>query len=153
MDPLEPIGGVSLEKYAELCAKMQGLTTDDEFGAVAEQNGVDRPTWDAAREGWNARMYNPQTAAAVAMAYHPLLQAALAQFASPPPEVDFDQYVKMYAMVMKQGEPKMYETYTISPAHWSQVSTSWVGKLTADRALADTFTKAATEEMERYDKN
>src|SRR4051812_39067803 len=57
---LEPIAGISLERYAELAAKMADCNGDLEVCAqIAAQNGVDRPTWQAAMDGWNARMNDP----------------------------------------------------------------------------------------------
>src|SRR5688572_9784963 len=72
---LDPINGISLERYAELAAKMKDCGGDLEVCArIAQENGVDRATWEAAMSGWNARMYDPQTAGTVALAYMPLYQ-------------------------------------------------------------------------------
>ncbi|MBS1913858.1 MAG: hypothetical protein JST22_17855 [Bacteroidetes bacterium] len=150
VDPLEPIAGISLEQYAELSAKMSNCGGDLEVCAqIAAANGVDRATWEAAMNGWNARMYDPSTASAVVMAYYPLHQAAMKQFAPPPPEIAYEQYVTMYATVMKKGEQTMFDTYNVTPQQWSQISGEWVGKLTSDKALADKFTKDALAEMDR----
>ena len=58
-DPrLEPIAGVSLEKYAEV-SKAAALQGADEAGLVglALARGVESPeVWAEAYEGWNARM-------------------------------------------------------------------------------------------------
>ncbi len=56
MGALDPISGISLEKYAELCAKMAGCGRDlENCAVVATKNGVDRETWESAMNGWNAR--------------------------------------------------------------------------------------------------
>src|SRR3954466_6423901 len=100
MDPLEPIAGISPESNPELAAKMKDCGGDLEVCArIAEQNGVDRGTWEAAMNGWNARMYDPQTAGAVAMAYMPLYQDALLKYGGPAAEASLEDYVKMTAMI------------------------------------------------------
>lgn len=150
MDPLEPIAGISLERYAELCAKMSNCGTDPEtFVRIAGENGVDRGTWEAAMNGWNARMWDPATAGAVAMAYHPLYQDALKKYAAPPPEIPLEQYATMYATVMKKSEPEMFAEFSVTAVQWSQISTEWVGKLSADGELRKRFTDLAQSEMER----
>ena len=150
MNALEPIAGISLERYAELCAKMTECGGDLEVCArIALENGVDRTTWESAMNGWNARMWDPQTAGTVAMAYHPLYQEALKKFAAPPPEIPLEQYATMYATVMKKSEPEMFSEFSVSAVQWSQISTEWVGKLAADADLRKKFTDMAQSEMER----
>src|ERR1041384_6275875 len=63
MGSLDPIAGISLERYAELCAKMKDCGGDLEVCArIAAENGVARADWEAAMNGWNARMQDPATA-------------------------------------------------------------------------------------------
>lgn len=146
---LAPIAGVTLEKYAELCAKMANTPNeDDAFAAVAEANGVSRADWAAARAGWNERMENTATAATVALAYMPLYQAALAKYGGERATATLDEYIEMSAMINSdlKGEdarPKdldaMYAKFGINPQKWSQISTDWVEKLTKDPLLARDF--------------
>jgi hypothetical protein len=56
---LEPIDGISLERYAQLAKsvgtrKLQGAELD----AFLAGNGHTTATWQAAYDGWNARMKN-----------------------------------------------------------------------------------------------
>lgn len=158
---LEPIAGVTLEKYAELCAKMANTPNDDEaFIAVAEANGVSRDAWTAARTGWNARMENVETAATVAMAYMPLYQAALAKYGGPVATATLDEYIEMSAMINSdmQGEsarPKdfdaMYAKFSIDPPKWSQISTHWVDKLTKDPGLATQYGEKVRARVKELD--
>jgi hypothetical protein len=57
-DPrLEPIDGISFERYAELCKAMQPAGTDtSQYEAIAVANGVPPGTWDGIMERWNARI-------------------------------------------------------------------------------------------------
>jgi hypothetical protein len=146
---LDPISGISLERFAELAAKMADCDGDLEVCAqIAEADGVDRVTWEAAREGWNARMSDPSTAAAVALAYMPLYQAALSTHGGPRATATFDEYLEMLAMIntdLKEGDVRpvpfepMYERFGINAPKWSQISTDWVAKLGKDPALGKEF--------------
>jgi len=146
---LEPIAGISLERYAELAAKMADCGGDLEVCArIAQENGVDRPTWEAAMEGWNARMADPATAAEVALAYMPLYQAALSEFGGPGATATMDEYLEMLAMIntdLKEGDVRpvpfepMYARFGIDAPKWSQISTDWVERLNQDPALGKEF--------------
>ncbi len=144
---MEPIDGISLEAYAELCALMKDTGTDlDVQAAIAAQHGHGREAWEAAKQGWTARMSDPATAGVVATAFMPLYQAALAE-AGPARTATLDKYARMSAMV-QAGVPfeTMYARFGITGAEWRQISTAWVQKLTADPALAATFGEAVAAE-------
>jgi hypothetical protein len=151
MDPLEPIAGISLERYAELAAKMKDCGGDLEVCVrIAAENGVDRSTWESAMNGWNARMYDPQTAGTVAIAYMPLYQEALLKYGGPAAEASYEDYIEMTAMI-NSGEKsldKMYARFNIDPVKWSQISTFWVGKLTTDLALGSDFSDKCNARIE-----
>lgn len=152
MGALDPIAGISLEHYADLAAKMKDCGGDLEVCAqIAADNGVDRATWQAAMDGWNARMNDPSTAGEVAMAYMPLYQAALAR-TGPPATCSFEDFVGMSAMVSSPayGLEKMYAHYGIQTPAWSQISTHWVQQLTTDMALAGRFAAEKQQWMDHF---
>jgi hypothetical protein len=73
---LEPIAGVSLERYAQLAKsvgarKVQGAELD----AFLAANGCTTAAWQAAYDGWNARMKNNM---GLATQYGTLYQSAVA---------------------------------------------------------------------------
>jgi hypothetical protein len=147
MDPMEPIAGISLEAYADLCALMKDTGTDtDRQAGIAAQHGHDRASWEAAKTGWTDRMASPATAGAVTTAFMPLYQAALAR-TGPAKTATFEEYVRMSAMV-QMGVPfeTMYAEHGITGADWSQISTAWVDRLTHDSALASRFGDAVAAE-------
>lgn len=149
MSAMDPIAGISLEYYAELCVKMKDCGGDLEVCArIAEENGVDRASWEAAMNGWNSRMADPATAGQVAIAYMPIYQAALAKFGGPVATATLDEYIEMSAMINTdtQGPRKrptdfdaMYARFGIDVHKWSQISTYWVDKLTKDPALGSDY--------------
>jgi len=159
---LDPIGGISLERYAELAAKMADCGGDLEVCArIAADNGVDRTTWEAAMNGWNARMAEPTTAGEVALAYMPLYQAALAKHGGPPATATFDEYVEMSAMINSEIRDErrvartdfdaMYARFGIDAPKWSQISTYWVEQLTNDPQLGAKFGDAAKARVAALD--
>ncbi len=152
MDPMEPIAGISLEAYAELCALMKDTGTDtDRQAAMAAEHGHDREAWEAAKNGWTERMSDPATAGTVATAFMPLYQAALARL-GPAKTATFEEYVRMSAMVqMGVRFETMYAEFGITGADWSQISTAWVDALTHDPALASRFGDAVAAERAKLE--
>jgi len=56
----EPIAGVSIELYAEISRELGGDASQAPI--VAAGKGVSAESWQAAMDGWNARMHNPAVA-------------------------------------------------------------------------------------------
>ena len=151
--PLTPIAGVTLEKYAELCASMKETGGDAEkCVAIAAQQGVGRDAWFAAQNGWNARMSNPATAGTVCIAYMPLYQAALAR-SGPVATATFEEYVVMSAMIncLDKSLDRMYAHFGIDVYKWSQISTYWVDRLIKDPQLGVAFQNAGKAEIQRLE--
>ena len=60
---LEPIAGVSLELYAEISRGLADVGYDQARAPeVAASKGVGADDWQAAMDGWNARMADPAVA-------------------------------------------------------------------------------------------
>lgn len=53
---LEPIAGVSLELYAELSRQAADVEEPSQVSLLAPARGVSVASWEAAVEGWNARI-------------------------------------------------------------------------------------------------
>ena len=63
MNPMEPIAGLTLEKYAELCAAMRDAGGDPHKNAeIAAQHGVSRQAWEAAQQGWTPPVWTDKAA-------------------------------------------------------------------------------------------
>ena len=59
----EPIAGVSLELYADISRECAGRPGDlGHAASSAAGRGVSGESWQAAMDGWNARMHNPSVA-------------------------------------------------------------------------------------------
>ncbi len=120
---------------------------------IADENGVDRATWEGAMNGWNARMYDPQTAGTVAIAYMPLYQEALKKYGGPAAEATLEEYVQMTSMINcgDKSLDKMYARFNIDPVKWSQISTYWVDKIIADPQFGAQFQTMCDEEIARLE--
>ena len=161
MGALDPIAGISLERYAELCVKMKDCGNDpDAWARVAAENGVDRASWEAARDGFTARMHDPATAGQVALAYMPLYQAALATYGGPVATASYEDYIEMSALINTdmqgpQSRPtdfdSMYARFNIDPPKWSQISPHWVDRLTKDPQLGGDYAAKVRARIKELD--
>lgn len=157
MGALDPIAGISLERFAELCVKMKDCGGDLEVCArIAAENGVDRTSWEAAMNGWSARMQDPANAGQVALAYMPLYQAALATYGGPVATASYEDYIEMSALINTDvGRPTdfdaMYARFGIDPSKWSQISTHWVDRLTKDPQLGADYGQKVRARVKELD--
>ncbi|RZI98639.1 MAG: hypothetical protein EON90_12600 [Brevundimonas sp.] len=101
---MDPINGVSIEKYAELCALMAETDNDKsrEF-AIAEANGVPADDWVAAKAGWTARMSDPADMGKTALAFMPLYRVAQENMRGGGEPCALETYSRLYAIVYFGG--------------------------------------------------
>ncbi|HAP75019.1 MAG TPA: hypothetical protein DCR14_02960 [Acidimicrobiaceae bacterium] len=68
---LEPIAGVGLEQYARIVKAIAPLNYDQSLlPGIAASHGVDGASWQAAHDGWNARIQgDPNVAKAFSDVY------------------------------------------------------------------------------------
>lgn len=127
MDPFAPIQGISLERYADLSADVADHTNDNEAQArIVEAQGVSRADWEAAKQGWTARMQDFALMGRVAQAFMPLYQAALTKKKGNV-SVSFDDFVAMAGAMKALGYERMFATYGIDQGMWTQISGHWQG--------------------------
>ncbi len=124
MDPWAPINGISLEQYAELSADVSDTQDPEKQAEIVAAKGVQRADWDAAKNGWTARMQDMSLMGQVAMRYMPLYQAALAK-KSPVPQVSYEDYVSMCGCPPVIGIEGMLAHYKITMTQWTQIAGHW----------------------------
>lgn len=57
---MDAIKGITIELYAELCAKMDDVINDaEECIKIAESEGIKRTDWEAAHRGWQVKLTDP----------------------------------------------------------------------------------------------
>jgi hypothetical protein len=145
---LAPIEGVTLEQYAEVAVGMQGLSPDDDAGmrAYAESHGIAPGTWDAVRDGWNARF---EKSPDLVLHWGDVYRQALAKGGTERPDITYEQYVTITAKRNK-GVPldDIYAEFDLTVATFALVSDYWVGELTKDPQLGARFQNEVKALME-----
>jgi hypothetical protein len=131
MDPYAPIGGISLERYAELGAELDGITDPGEQTKKVVSLGVDAGAWDAAQKGWLARMQDMSLMGQVATRYMQLYNAALAAKKGTA-SVGFEDWCAMSAAIQVFGNEAAMNHYKISQGDWTTISAHWTTELSRD---------------------
>jgi len=135
MDPYAPIAGISLERYAELGAELDGITDPaaqiERVGAL----GISASDWEAAKDGWTARMQDISLMGQVASRYMQLYNAALAQKKGTA-SVSFEDFVAMTAAIQVFGYEGMAGHYGVSQGDWTTISAHWDNEIARDMNLA-----------------
>lgn len=122
---MAPINGITLERYAELSAELGDTTNPDLQADIVARHGVHRVDWEAAKQGWAARMADLSLTGRVGNAFRPLYQAALARRSGAAPSVSFDEFVAMSGAAKAFGVDGMLAHYGISMSDWTQISAHW----------------------------
>ncbi len=74
---MDPINGITLEKYAELCAKMNDVIKNkDACARIAEREGIKRKDWEAAHKGWQEKIQDINDMGITASHFMPLWRVA-----------------------------------------------------------------------------
>jgi hypothetical protein len=129
MDPYAPINGISLERYADLGAELDGITDPNEQKQKVGTLGVSAADWDAAVQGWTARMQDMSLMGQVATRFMPLYNAELAEKSGGAPTVSFEDYVAMSGTAKAIGYEGMLAHYKVTPAQWTQIGMHWNSKI------------------------
>lgn len=130
---MQPINGISLERYADLGAAVADVM--DQPAKVAEivaQEGVSPADWEAAKAGWTARMQDMSLMGRVAMAYMPLYQAAAARRKGGQATTSYEEYVAMSAAIKVYGYDVALRACNISGSDWTEVAGQWNQTMAAD---------------------
>jgi len=127
----EPIAGISLERYAELGAEVSHTQDTDEQARIVESLGVSRQSWEAAVQGWTARMQDMSDMGQIATRYMSLYQAAVNQKQGTV-EVSFEDWACMEAAIQVFGIQGMLGHYGIDQGTWTQIAGHWTQQLSTD---------------------
>jgi len=127
MDPaLQPINGISLERYAELGAVIADFVSDTaKVNDAVQREGVALHDWEAAKTGWTARMQDMSLMGRVAMAYMPLYQAALAKKKGGQAMASYEDFVAVSAAMKVYGPEVGLRACNVSMSDWTEVAGHW----------------------------
>ncbi len=148
MDPYAPIQGISLERYAELGAELDGITDPDAQAQKVGELGVSRQDWEAAMQGWTARMQDMSLMGQVAMRYMPLYNAALAAKKGTA-SCSFEDWAFISAAIGVFGVEGALAHYKISQGDWTTISAHWMGEGTRDANVIIQKNQMQEQEMGR----
>ena len=57
---MKPINGISIKRYAELCADMENVINDKHACIkIAASNGIAKSDWEAVHSGWQEKITDP----------------------------------------------------------------------------------------------
>lgn len=131
MDPFSPVNGMTLERYAELAAEVDGITDPAAQAEKVGTLGVSAADWQAASSGWTARMQDVSNMGQVATRYMQLYNAALGQKKGNA-SVGFEAFCSMSAMIQVFGFEAMTNHMGITQGEWTTISAHWMGELSRD---------------------
>ncbi len=133
-DPaMQPIHGISLERYAERGAATTDLNNDPQRIAQAiQQEGVNPADFEAAKAGWTARMQDMSLMGRVATAYMPLYQAALARRKGGAASISYEDFVAVSAAIKVFGFEAAVQASGVSQSEWTEVAVAWNGAMSRE---------------------
>ena len=126
MDPFAPINGISLERYAEIGAALDGKEKDKQATReVLAAEGVSEADWEAAKTGWTARMQDMSLMGRVATAFMPLYQAALAKKKGGAARVSYEDFVHVSALIKIYSFEGAMHASGLSQSEWAEAAGHW----------------------------
>jgi hypothetical protein len=131
VDPYAPINGISLERYAELGAELDGVTDPAAQAQKVGTLGVAAGDWEAAKKGWTDRMSDISLMGQVATRYMQLYNAALAQKKGVA-SASFEDYVAASACIQVFGYEGAMNHLKLSQGDWTTISAHWQGEMARD---------------------
>lgn len=131
MDPYSPINGISIERYADLGAELEGVTDPGEQTRKVASLGVSAVDWEAAKAGWMARMQDMSLMGQVATRYMQLYNAALAAKKGVA-STSFEDWCAVSAAIQVFGVEGALAHFQLSQGDWTMISAHWTTELTRD---------------------
>jgi hypothetical protein len=127
MDPaMAPIQGISLERYADLGAALDGTDgKPDEVQRILGAEGVSEADFNAAKHGWTARMQDMALMGRVAMAFMPMYQAALARRKGGAASLGYEDFVHASAAIKVFGFEGAMHACGLSMSDWTEAAGQW----------------------------
>lgn len=133
MDPFAPINGISLERYADLGAALDGKDKDPKATAeVLQAEGVSKADWEAAKAGWTARMQDMSLMGRVATAFMPFYQAALAKRKGGAARLSYEDFVHVSALIKIYSYEGGMHASGLSGSDWTQAAGYWTSTMAAN---------------------
>ena len=128
----QPINGISLERYAELGAAIADANDDQaKVAEIIKGEGVAQENWNAAKNGWTARMQDMSLMGRVATAFMPMYQAALAKKRGGKATASYEDFVGVSAAIKVFGYEVALKACKVSSPEWTEIAGHWTSTMAA----------------------
>lgn len=131
MDHYAPINGISIERHAELGAHLDGITDEAEQIKKVNDLGVSTDDWQAAQQGWLARMQDMSLMGQVATRYMQLLNEAKSRIGGVA-SCDLQGFIAISAAIQVFGYEAAMAQFEVTGGDWTQISSHWQTELMKD---------------------
>lgn len=136
----DPIQGVSLRQYAELLVLMSDVGEDDAAClAIANAHGVSHQAWEAAKEGWTARMADASLQNRVSLAFIAFYNPAMDKKRGGVEPISLEDYVRIFAETSFRKDPNdrsklldrdlILRENNLTLNQWNQILMYWSPKV------------------------
>jgi hypothetical protein len=156
-----PISGVSLQQYAELLVAMSDVGEDDAAClAIANAQGVSHEAWEAAKEGWTARMADASLQNRVSLAFIEFYNPAMDKKRGGAEPISLENYVRIFAAVSFRKDPNdsskqidrdiVLRENNLSVNQWNQILMYWSPKVSdANNPIFPKYQQLIDSELKR----
>jgi hypothetical protein len=136
----DPIQGVSLKQYAELLVLMSDVGEDDAAClAIANAHGVSYEAWEAAKQGWTARMADAALQNRVSLAFIGFYNPAMDKKRGGAEPISLEDYVRIFAETSFRKDPNdrsklmdrdvILQENNLTLNQWNQILMYWSPKV------------------------
>lgn len=158
---MDAINGVTIEKYAELCALMADTGTDvEKQNQIAEENGVNSSDFNAAKDGFTKLMMDPADMGKTAMAFMPLYQAAQTKMRGGSEPCTIEEYARIHTEMGLKKDPNdsskkidfmlVLDQNGYTAAKWNECNSYWTPVVTNDPSHPELQVRYNSEIAAKY---
>ncbi len=157
-----PISGVSLELYANLLAEMSDCGEDEaRCLAIANSHRVSREAWEAAKEGWTARMADPSLENRVSLGFLKFYSPAMDKKRGGVEPISLEEYTRLFAEMNYRKDPNdpskqidreiVLKENNLTLEHWNQCLVYWSPQVSdASNPALRKFQQLLNQELKKY---
>lgn len=146
---METIRGISLERYAELVSKTTDTVTEEEFWQAIAQEGVSREDWIAAKDGWNAVIFDPNNYLTLMQDYNNHFERFIEQKNNGNAPCSLERFADINAQLYYRKDPEdndknmgyeaVLKANGIAPLKWTEFSGYWAPKTARDEHMQEYY--------------
>lgn len=157
----EPISGVSLQQYAELLVLMSDVGEDESAVlTIAAEQGVSREAWEAAKDGWTARMADAALQNRVSLSFIGFYNPAMDRKRGGKAPISLEDYVRIFAEVSFRKDPNdrtrqidrdiVLQENHLTVNQWNQILMYWSPKVSdANNPIFPKYQQLIDNELKR----